>query len=277
MENMSKNMDNIDLEPPFQVRTAGLIHNLPYHSTPGTREHDTMLMVFLAGRGFYRNASGSRVVTPGTIALIPPRDPGILMAEPKNPYTHYYCRFNGHYALHLAETILKTRGDRFFPVADIEDIADHLRRMGPLFRIHLPRHMDLPAVLLAEILVRLAYPASTSLPQLSTTAIEQYLVDHLAEPNDLDRMAAHFGLSKATLCRLSRKLFDRTLVDLAEEKKIHWAKVLLEIHGLNVSEAARRVGYHDPFYFSRVFKKRMGKSPTSCRPRTSDKGNEKIL
>jgi AraC-like DNA-binding protein len=260
---MNKYMDNIDLSPPFQVQTAGLIQKMPYHSTPGTRGQDMMLMFFLTGRGFYRNESCSKVVTGGTVALIPPTDPGILMADPQDPYVHYYCRFNGPYAIYLANKILKRKGDRFFSFADLDEIVELMRRMGIVHRTHPQREMDLKSVLLAKILIMLAQSNENTSPRITASAIEQYLMDHLAEPNDLDRMADHFNVSKATFCRLTRKLCHRTLVDLAEEKKIQWAKILLETKSQNITEIARRVGYADPFYFSRVFKKRTGQSPSS--------------
>ena len=45
--------------PPFQVRTAGLVDRWKFHSTPGTRQGDIMLTVFLAGRGIYRKVAPS--------------------------------------------------------------------------------------------------------------------------------------------------------------------------------------------------------------------------
>lgn len=50
------------------------------------------------------------------------------------------------------------------------------------------------------------------------------------------------------------------------EKRINYAKVLLETrlrnNSMNVKEIANLVGFEDPYYFSRVFKKITGKSPT---------------
>jgi AraC-like DNA-binding protein len=39
---------------------------------------------------------------------------------------------------------------------------------------------------------------------------------------------------------------------------------LLQRGNHNVAEAARAVGYEDPFYFSRLFKKHIGVTPSSC-------------
>jgi AraC-like DNA-binding protein len=43
--------------------------------------------------------------------------------------------------------------------------------------------------------------------------------------------------------------------------KMDWACILLAESHLNISEVARRVGYEDAFYFSKVFKTHLGLSP----------------
>ncbi len=249
------------LHPPFQVRTAGLTQGNPYHSTPGTRQDDVMLTVFLAGRGIYRNSAGLVRVEANMVGLVGPEDRGILMAESADPYTHYYCRFNGAYAVDLAGRIVAARGSRFFHVSNAEEIADPIRRMASIFRTTLPEQMDLPEVLLAHALVLLQREEKKHLPLLNAAAVEEYLRDHLAEPHDLTKMAEHFFLSKAGLCRAVKKLYGRTVVEISEAMKIEWSKILLETETLNVTEVGRRVGYADAFYFSRVFKKHAGVSP----------------
>ncbi len=261
MNEISSQKDRLYLHPPFQVRTAGLTQGNPYHSTPGTRENDVMLTVFLGGRGIYRNSAGLVRVEANMVGLVGPEDRGILMAEAADPYTHYYCRFNGTYAVHLAERIVAARGGRFFHVTNAQEIADVIRRMVPLHRTALPEQMDWPEVLLAQAMVLLQREEKKSLPLLSVAAVEEYLRVHLTEPNDLARMAEYFYISKASLCRAVKKLCGRTVVAMSEGMKIEWSKILLETGTLNVTEVGRRVGYADAFYFSRVFKKYAGVSP----------------
>jgi YesN/AraC family two-component response regulator len=55
--------------------------------------------------------------------------------------------------------------------------------------------------------------------------------------------------------------------------KIDWARILLETGTLNVTEVARRVGYADAFYFSRVFKKHAGTSPKNW-PKKREPGKD---
>jgi AraC-like DNA-binding protein len=250
-------------EPPYRVRTAGRIEGQPWHSTPGTRGSDVMLTVVLAGRGRYRGPEGDIAVGAGMVGLVPPARAGLLMADPVDPYLHYYCRFAGRYAIAVAEDILARRGARFFPCEDAVRIADILRRMGQLHRAELPDEMGLPEAALAEALATLRHgvPSGGS-AALTADALEEHLRARLAEPTDLRAIAKAFGVSRTTLCRRARAGAGCGVQQLHERLKMRWAGILL-MHGLAVAECARRVGYSDRRYFTRVFRKHHGRAPSA--------------
>ena len=249
-------------KPPFLVRTAGLNHRVKYHSSPGTKQGDYMLNVFVDGRGVYVNALGRTLITKSMVGLVPPVDEGIQMADPDDPYVHYYCRFRGEYAIHLADEIIRRRQSRFFKVASVEHIADCIQRMGRVHRSEFPDEMGRIEALLADALISLnATPDSVSAPTLNVESILQYLTDHIASPTSLDAMASHFFVSKSTLCRAMKSLLNATVQAHHEKMKIDWAKTLLRSGTLNVTDVSLRTGYSDLFYFSRVFKKHTGISP----------------
>jgi two-component system, response regulator YesN len=66
--------------------------------------------------------------------------------------------------------------------------------------------------------------------------------------------------------RLFIKETGKTPSEYLTEKRINYAKLLLETrlrnNSISVKEIANHVGFDDPYYFSRVFKKVTGKSPT---------------
>jgi AraC-like DNA-binding protein len=47
--------------------------------------------------------------------------------------------------------------------------------------------------------------------------------------------------------------------------KINMAKQLMEDQGLKLSAVARKAGFEDPYYFSRLFKQKTGISPSLWR------------
>lgn len=256
---------------PFQVRTAGRISNQPWHSTLGTYHDDVMLTVMLSGRGFYRQLGrDSQPIAAEMIGIVPPEEPGLLMADPGDPYDHYYCRFNGAHAKKMATEILVAVEGRRFALrspAMFRAAAEICRRMGNVSkRVNFEDRMTDADALLAELLVALSH-APKDEDALDARTLRNWLLEHLSLPADLDAIAKNFHVSKAHLCRIAKRELGTTIGELFESMKMEWAKVLLRDPNLRIGEIARRTGYEDPYYFSRVFRRRAGHSPRAWRER----------
>ncbi len=260
-------MDNIiirgkDASPPFQVRTSGMVNRVAYHSSPGTKEGDIMLNVFLAGRGIYHTSDGNQQIRRGMIGLIMPDNLGLLTSVPEDPYIHCYCRFRGSYAVFLAEKILKDRKQSFFEYDNFEKIAEILKKMGYLILSELPSQMGRRELLLAEALLVLAGNMEEPvLRRLSSSNLRHYLESGMSKPTDLNEISEYFSVSKATLCRKSRKYLGATIQKYHEQIKMEWAKELFKFGIFTVKDVAYKLGYSDPLYFSRIFKRYAGQNP----------------
>jgi AraC-like DNA-binding protein len=89
----------------------------------------------------------------------------------------------------------------------------------------------------------------------------------VAEPLSLDKMAAHFRVSRFHLSRRARAVLGTSLGHASRDAKLGLALALLDAPtvDLSIAEIARRVGYQDPLYFSKVFRRALGKSPRDYR------------
>ncbi|MFG6686913.1 AraC family transcriptional regulator [Mariniflexile sp. HNIBRBA6329] len=93
----------------------------------------------------------------------------------------------------------------------------------------------------------------------------RYMKNHISEKLSLEMMSNHVGLSVSQFCVLFKKKTSRTPLDYLTYIRIEQASKLLDFSGLKINEIAIEVGYPDPFYFSRIFSKIMGKSPKHYR------------
>jgi len=257
-------MDNnfILPNPPFRVRSFGRVRDNPRHFTPGTKQGDIMLILNIDGIGHYRNKKSSITVGPSTVGLIPNDDPGVLYSDPHQPYNHLFCRFQGDYAKSLTQSILNHQGKRFFTVEDVQTLCLDFHLIEHTIRKELPQKMGEHELALAKILVNLAGENSET-PSRKATAhsLRQYLENRLDVLVDLEEMAQHFGVSKSSLCRLAKKLLGDTLVNCSHTIRVEQACQLLSMQEMAISDVAERVGFKDPFYFSRIFKSKLGVSP----------------
>jgi AraC-like DNA-binding protein len=77
--------------------------------------------------------------------------------------------------------------------------------------------------------------------------------------------ASELGLSVTELREAVRRTTGSTPQELALTTRLNNAKVLLAEEDLPVAAVARRVGYDDPAYFTRLFTVRVGMSPRGFR------------
>jgi AraC-like DNA-binding protein len=87
----------------------------------------------------------------------------------------------------------------------------------------------------------------------------------LGEPLSLRDVARELGMTPAHLTTVVRRRTGRTVGEWIIERRMAEARVLLAETDLPIAEVARRVGMHDPGYFSRVFGRTHGTSPRNWR------------
>ena len=100
------------------------------------------------------------------------------------------------------------------------------------------------------------------------SAIEQakrFITDHYQESLTLEEVAGHVQLSPYYFSKLFKDEAGMTFIEWLTSFRIEQAKKLLDDTNLSLKEISYEVGYHNPNYFSRVFKKMVGKAPTDYR------------
>lgn len=257
---------------PFKIRSAGRTIGCPYHSTLGTYNDDAMLTLVVDGSGWYRDSLGGIPVKAGMLGLVLPcKDTGILMSDPDDPYEHFYCRFAGHEGMKTASRIKgRMGGTAFVHFESWHLLAEAFRQLLSASTCSGERDgsvekMSPADALLAYLLALIDNPPERRDGRLSRDKLDKYMTERISNPVDLNEMAAAFGVTKEHLCRSAKKLLAVTLHRHWLVMKMEWARKLLQQESISVAEAGRRVGYRDPFYFSKAFKSFHGVSPLDWR------------
>jgi AraC-like DNA-binding protein len=92
-----------------------------------------------------------------------------------------------------------------------------------------------------------------------------YIHQHYAEPISRADLARHVALSQDYLTACFRKELGVTPVAYLNRYRVHQARQLLTDTGKSITEIALKVGFSDSGYFSRVFRREVGKSPEAYR------------
>ncbi|NQX65200.1 response regulator [Paenibacillus alba] len=95
--------------------------------------------------------------------------------------------------------------------------------------------------------------------------IEAYIQSRYAEDISLSKLAALLHMSEAHFSRLFRKRVGTSFIDYVTHIRMEQAKQLLGLPDARINEVSVSVGYQDARYFSQIFRKYTGKTPTEFR------------
>lgn len=98
----------------------------------------------------------------------------------------------------------------------------------------------------------------------------QFITAHLSGELRIDEVARHVCLSPSRLAHLFRQQVGINILRWREDQRVIRAKLLLQTTQESIATIGRVVGYDDQLYFSRVFRKRVGVSPSDFRRKSSE-------
>jgi two-component system response regulator YesN len=95
--------------------------------------------------------------------------------------------------------------------------------------------------------------------------IKQYIREHSNEDISLEMISETVRLSPFYVSKMFKEQFGTNYIDFLTDCRMEKAKDLLADPDKSLKEITYDIGYNDPNYFSRVFKKMTGLSPTDYR------------
>ncbi|RLQ91234.1 response regulator [Planomicrobium sp. Y74] len=95
--------------------------------------------------------------------------------------------------------------------------------------------------------------------------IKQFITDHSHEDISLDALARQVDLSPIYISKMFKEKLGINYIDFLTECRIEKAKKLLANPEKSLKAIALEVGYHEPNYFSKVFRKMNDLSPSEYR------------
>jgi len=159
------------------------------------------------------------------------------------------------FLLVLSRNIIYFWGDDFktFKISKVEEDIDN---MNDMIKIN-----EYIKNLINEIIINI----SNNKKDKSVLIIEEvksYINENYVKNISLEEVADHIQLSSHYLCKLFKKVEKANFKDYLIKVRMEEAKKMLRQGSKSIKEIALDIGYSDPNYFSRAFKKYVGKSAT---------------
>jgi AraC-like DNA-binding protein/mannose-6-phosphate isomerase-like protein (cupin superfamily) len=239
------------------------------HRPKGTDE--TILILCAAGTGWADIGGDQHRVGPNTALVIPRGVPHSYGASTDAPWTIWWCHLRGGDLPELIEEIGASASRPAIPIRRLDRAIALLDEIVTILeRDHSPASLMGAAgaawKLLTQIVIDRAMPAPGDPLQRAMA----YLAERLDSTVPVADLAALVGVSPSHLSALFRRATGGGVLAHHTALRMAQARNLLDLTDETVAGIAREVGYHDPFYFSRHFKRMHEVSPTEYRNR--DKG-----
>ncbi|MFG1666702.1 helix-turn-helix domain-containing protein [Streptomyces sp. Y7] len=237
--------------------------------TVGPRVLDHHVAVVIStGTGWYADPDGRRTpVTAPALLWLTPGVPHHYAPDPGTGWDEGFVDFAGPAAASYTELgyIEPDRpvvplSDAAGPRAVIGRMARAARRDSPLLEVE-------TGAAVHELLVALRRARADLAPD--GEAVLKVLARDACLPLTVADHAARHGMTPAELRSAVRRAAGCSPKDYLLGIRLGRAKELLAATDLPVAAVARRVGYDDPAYFSRLFTRRVGMAPVRFRGRQS--------
>lgn len=232
-----------------------------------------ILIYNVDGKGVITTGPNLHELPPDHFFIIPRNVPHAYYAHPKDPWSIYWIHFSGSKAQAFTGQALKPiRIER----GKTSRIQERLDLFTEIFR-NLERGFSIETLEYTNLCLGNLLASFTHLNQYRSIKefflkdyVNQsinYMLQHLDRKLKLEDLADVVKLSVSHYSRLFLQTTGHSPIDYFIQLKIQQACRLLDNTTWNIGEISRELGFDDPFYFSRLFRKVMNMSPRDYRNR----------
>lgn len=253
------------------VTDIGFFPRARYHDRERPEGCDTCILIYCAeGEGRVALDGAAQTLKERQFIVIPADTPHHYWAETAHPWTIYWFHFKGEQAGEYVSLLKASGGPLTLSAPDSEKFISLFHQCFDLLSgsAHSATHQVLAMQTAAYAMSLLGLVSRRDDEERKKQYIESaiHLMNTRLEENlTLDEIAQHTQLSKQHLNHLFKTTTGFAPVDYYLRLKMRRASQLLDLTTLSVKEVCHSLGFKDPYYFSRLFRKIIGLSPTDYR------------
>ena len=259
---------------PLRILSAGTYQLYTWPKLPTWRPKgriDWQIIYIAAGEGHFFFDGHEVIVPAGNMVLYQPKQQQKYHYLGKDRTQVWFVHFTGrevrsilnHYEIPMDGYILHTGISR--------EYEDLFRRMRDEL-VNCPwGYEEMLTHLFRELLLTMHRRMTESVPRISGFVQDEmdrarnWFEDHYNEDISIEQYAASRSMSTSWFNRSFRSAVGTSPMKYILEVRIRNAQVLLETTDYSISDIASVIGYDNPLYFSRLFRKAKGLSPSQYR------------
>lgn len=209
---------------------------------------------------------------PNHFFIIPPDTPHRYKADENDPWSIYWVHFTGPDAEKLYLRYLRNKESRSVHVPFQKSRINFFEHIvGILEKGYSRNNLEYVNITLWQLLSSFTYSnffqefgQQTNEPNLISEAID-YMQDSIDQSITVKELAQHVNYSVSYFHSTFKEKTGFSPIHYFNQLKIQKACQYLSFTDLSIKEISYKLGFSDPFYFSRLFKKLMSLSPSKYR------------
>jgi len=268
-------VDFKDKSKPLIVGSSGTYQLLTRPKLPTWRPKgrvDYQLLYIAAGKAYFYfgEEEEEQLVTAGHMVLYKPREPQKYIYYGKDQTKVYWVHFTGSEVKNILKYYNIPLSEHVFFTGTSPNYQWLFQQMIQELQMCRPWYEDLLSMLLRHIFLLINRQTkeghkSNTYAQEEVERATQYFNEHYNTPISIEEYAASRHMSTCWFIRNFKQYTKMTPLQYILSIRIANAQSLLETTLYSMTEIASIVGYDNPLYFSRIFKKQTGLSPSEYR------------
>lgn len=232
---------------------------------------ELILILCVQGRGWARCNRKEYDIAPGQLLVIHPRQPHAYGADELQPWSIYWCHAAGPLAAKLGENVLAGKAGPVLKIADYPRLITLFKEMLDELEHGYGFDRLLPSSTALSHLLGLAWKFSRgeTNDRVNSTLRVRQVAEQIRQsperPASVVALAESANLSVSHFCALFRHVTGFAPIDYLLHKRVQRACELLDTTDQSIKRIAGEIGFADPLYFSRVFRKIQGVPPKAYR------------
>ena len=270
----NKTMDIKDKSKPLIVTSCGTYHLYTRPKLPTWRPRgrlDFQLLYIASGRAHFHFDGKEQIVTAGHMVLYRPKEPQKYEYYGEDQTEVYWVHFTGGDVTNILRSYGIPKDKHVFYCGKGLDYQNHFRLMIQELQMCREHFEEMLEMHLRQIFVMIHRHFESS-AKLNNSQIAEdidaaamYFNEHYNEEISIEYYAETYHMSTSWFIRNFKLYTGFTPLQYILSIRIYNAEALLKSNQYNVTEISSIVGYENPLYFSRIFKKVKGVSPSEYR------------